>query len=170
MWPARAFCAAHNAFWEFSNNNIYVAKWLEKRCCKIIESKLMITSVVFILAVPQQTTFHSPAIFWEYANDVFTCSIKHTAGFLVKSFGECCLSTVLTAACYWPESHCIPAQMFVSMSVESNHDHSSLVLDSDKSVCCHRSFSKFPSVVLNLFAEGSQIQTTILLESDTKCF
>jgi len=44
------------------------------------------------------------------------------------------------------------------MSGELNHDRSSLVLDSDKGVCCHRSFSKSPSVVLNLFAEGSQIQ------------
>jgi len=35
-------------------------------------------------------------------------SRKHTTGFLVKNFGECCGSTVLTAACYWPSNHCIP--------------------------------------------------------------
>jgi len=34
----------------------------------------------------------------------------------MESFGECCGSTVLTAACYWPSSHCIPAQRFVSVS------------------------------------------------------
>ena len=66
---------------------------------------------------------------------------------------------VLTAACYWPSSHCIPAQKFVSVSEELNHGCSPLVLDSDKRVCCHRSFSWSTSVVLNLFAEGSQIQT-----------
>ena len=29
-------------------------------------------------------------------------SRKHTTGFIVQSFGECCGSTVLMAACYWP--------------------------------------------------------------------
>ena len=40
-------------------------------------------------------------------------SRKHTTGFLVKSFGECCRSTVLTATCYWLTSHCIPTQKCV---------------------------------------------------------
>ena len=31
----------------------------------------------------------------------------------VKIFGECCGSTVLTAACYWTSNHCILAQKFV---------------------------------------------------------
>jgi len=34
----------------------------------------------------------------------------------VKSFGECCGSTVLLAACYWTSRHYIPAQKFVSVS------------------------------------------------------
>ena len=38
---------------------------------------------------------------------------KHTTGFFVKSFGECCRSTVLTATCYWPSSYCIPTQKCV---------------------------------------------------------
>jgi len=81
------------------------------------------------------------------------------------------VSTVLTAGYYWPSGHCIPAQKFVSVSGELNHDRSPLVLDSDKGVCCHRSFSWSMSVVFNLFAEGSQIQThTILLESLIKIF
>ena len=66
---------------------------------------------------------------------------------------------MLKAACYWPSSHCIPAQKFVYVSGELNHDRSPLVLDSDKGVCCHRSFSYSTSVVLNLFAEDSQIET-----------
>jgi len=33
------------------------------------------------------------------------------------------------ARCYWSSSHCIPAQKFVSMSGELNHDRSPLVLD-----------------------------------------
>jgi len=36
-------------------------------------------------------------------------SRNHTTWFLVKRFGECCVSTVLTPACCWPSSHCIPA-------------------------------------------------------------
>jgi len=61
-------------------------------------------------------------------------SRKHTTGFLVKSCGEFCGCTVLTAACYWPSSHLIPAQKFVFVPGELTHDCSPLVLDSDK-VC-----------------------------------
>ena len=67
-----------------------------------------------------------------------TCTLstsrKHTTGFLVKNFGECCGSMVLTAACYLPSSHCIPAQKFVSMLGKLTHNRSPLVLDST-SVC-----------------------------------
>jgi len=37
---------------------------------------------------------------------------------------------VLTTASYWPSSHCIPDQKFVSVSGELNHNRSPLVLDS----------------------------------------
>jgi len=57
-----------------------------------------------------------------------------------ETFGECCWSMVLMAACHWPWSHCIPAQKFVSVSVELTHNRSPWVLDSDKGVCCHHSF------------------------------
>jgi len=67
---------------------------------------------------------------------VLSTSRKHTTGFLMKSFGECC-GPVLTTACYWPSSHCIPAQKFVSASGKLNHNRSPLVLDSDKDACCH---------------------------------
>jgi len=66
---------------------------------------------------------------------------------------------LLKAACYEPPSHYISAQTFASVSGESNHDRSPLLLDSDKDVCCHHSFSWLTSMVLNFFAEGSQIQT-----------
>jgi len=69
-------------------------------------------------------------------------SRKYTTGFLVKSFGECCKSTMLIATCYWSTSHCIPAQKFVSVSEDVNHDLSPWVLDSDKVVCCHQFFSQ----------------------------
>ena len=52
---------------------------------------------------------------------VLLTSRKHTTEFLVKSFGRCCGSTVLTATCYWSSSHCIPVQNFVSVSGELNH-------------------------------------------------
>jgi len=57
---------------------------------------------------------------------------EHTSGFLVKIFGECYESTVLTAACYWPSSHCIPTKKFVSVSVELNHNRSPWALDINK--------------------------------------
>ena len=47
---------------------------------------------------------------------VLSTSRKHMIGFFVESFGKRCASTVLTATCYWPSSHCILAQKFVSMS------------------------------------------------------
>ena len=53
----------------------------------------------------------------------------------MKSFGECCGCTMLTAACYWPSFDYIPTQTFVSVSAELNHDCSLLVLDADKGVC-----------------------------------
>ena len=43
---------------------------------------------------------------------------KHKNEFLVNSFGECCGSTVLTAACYWPSRHWIPDMTFVSVPAE----------------------------------------------------
>ena len=54
---------------------------------------------------------------------------------------ECCWSAVLTAACYWPSNHCIPAEKFVSVSTELNHNISPWLLDSDQAVCCHQSSS-----------------------------
>jgi len=54
-----------------------------------------------------------------------------------KSFG----GTWLTAVCYWPWNHCILAQRFVPISGELSHNHSQWVLDSDKGVYCHDSFS-----------------------------
>jgi len=82
---------------------------------------------------------------------VLSTSRKHSTGFLVKSFGECCRRTVLMAACYWPSSHCIPpAQKFVSVSGELNHDRSPLALDTDKGACCHRFSSYSTSAVAKL--------------------
>jgi len=59
---------------------------------------------------------------------VLSTSRKHATGFLLKTFGECCGSTVLTAAFKWPPNHCIPAQKFVSVSEELYHDRSLWVL------------------------------------------
>jgi len=41
---------------------------------------------------------------------ILSTSRKHTTRFLVKSFGG-----VLTVACYWASSHCIPAQKFTTV-------------------------------------------------------
>jgi len=58
-------------------------------------------------------------------------------GSLVKSFGECCGSAVLKAACSSASSHCIPAQKFVL--AELNHNRSPWVLDSNKDLCFNHS-------------------------------
>jgi len=73
---------------------------------------------------------------------VFWTLRKHTTWLFVKSFGECCGCKVLTDACYWPSSNCIPAQTFLCVSRELNHNHS-LVLDSHNGVCFHHSCSVY---------------------------
>jgi len=70
---------------------------------------------------------------------VLSTSKKHMTRSLEKSLGECCGSAVVATACYRPTSHCISVQKFVSVSAELNHNRSSLVLDSDKDVCCRHS-------------------------------
>jgi len=149
MWSATAFCAACHAFWDFLKIKICVAKCLEKGCREVIKPKLNDTQCGFRLGrstTDQIFTLHH--IFeksWEYAEYVFTNALstsrKHLTGFLVKSFAERCGCTVVTAACYWPSRHCIPAQKFMSLSGELNHDYSPRALDSDKGVCCHHTFS-----------------------------
>jgi len=130
--------------------HIYVAKCLEKRCREIIESKLNDTQCGF--CPNRSTTDHislsskisrNLGSMLKTSSHALSTSRKHTTGFLVTNFVECCVSTVLTmtAACYWPSSYCIPAQTFVSVSGELNYDRSPLVLDSDRGVCCHRYFS-----------------------------
>jgi len=61
------------------------------------------------------------------------------AGFLVKRSVSVVGVTVLTGASCWPSNNCMPAQKFVSVSTEVNHNRSALVLDSGNGVCCHYS-------------------------------
>ena len=46
---------------------------------------------------------------------VLSTTWKRNTGSPGKSFGECCGSSVLTAACHRPSNHCIPAVKFVSV-------------------------------------------------------
>ena len=131
-------------FENFPMFNVYVAKYLEIRCREINESKLNNTQCGFH---PGHSTtdqnFTLQQIFeksWEYVKNfahVFSTSRKHATGFLMKSFGECCKSRVMTTTFYWPSIHCILPQKFVSASGRLNHDRSPLVLDSDKGACSH---------------------------------
>jgi len=68
--------------------------------------------VVFILAIAVQTKIslsskilrnlgRMPKTF----THVLSTSRQHTAEFLVKSFGKCCGSIVLTPDCYWPSRY-----------------------------------------------------------------
>jgi len=66
--------------------------------------------------------------------------------FFVKSFGECCGSAVLTAACF---CHQVTVQTFVSVSTELNHTLLQYVLDSDKGVYCQHFCPCFISGVGN---------------------
>jgi len=93
-------------FGNFQIINFYVAKCLEKRCREIIESKLGDIQCGFR---PGRSTTHqillSSKLFRNLGSMPKTSTYalstlrKHTTGFLVKSFGECCGSGVLTAAC-----------------------------------------------------------------------
>ena len=104
------------------------AKCLEKWCSEIIEPKLENTQCCFRpgrSTTDQICTFEQIfEICQEYANDVYTwlsTSRKHATGFLMKKFWECCRSTVLTATSYWPSSHCISTQKFVSVLITTVH-------------------------------------------------
>ena len=83
-----------------------------------------ISSVDFVIAVALQTKFSLWSKFStnlgsmsKTSTHFLSTSRKHTTGFLMESFGGCCWSMVLTTACYWQSSHCIPAQKFVCLSV-----------------------------------------------------
>jgi len=84
-------------------------------------------SAVVVLAVAFKTKFSLSS---KFSRNIKSMSKVVQACFI--DFGECCGRTVLMSACYWPPSHCIPAQMFVSVSVQLNHKCSPGVLDSDR--------------------------------------
>jgi len=92
---------------------------LETRCWETIESSLNDTQCSFHPG--RSTTDHishstkflrNLGSMLKTSSHALSISWKHTTGFLVKSFGERCVSTVLTTACYWLSSHRIPAQKF----------------------------------------------------------
>ena len=152
----------------------YVDKCLEKRCREIIESNLNDTQCSF--RPGRSTTDHislssnflrNLGSMPKTSTHVLSTSRTHTTGFLVKSFGECC--EVLTAACYWSSSHCIPAHKFVSVSGELIHDRSPLVLDSE-GVCCHRSFHSLHQWFSTFSLKGAKSRPTIFSVSLTKNF
>ena len=115
-------------FTEFLNNQHFLTKWLEKRCREIIESKLNDTPCRQTIESKLNDTPRRPGrsntdhislssnilrnlgSMLKTSSHASSTSRKHTIEFLVKSFEECCRSTVLKAACYWPSSHCIPAK------------------------------------------------------------
>ena len=145
-----------------------MAKCFEETCRKIIQPKLVDIQCGF--RPGRSTTDQILKKPWQHVKDVCTCFIdlrKQTTGFLVKIFGECCRSTVLTAACYWPSSHCIRTQMFVSVKIELNHNRSPLVLDSDKGVCCHQSLQTKFSHSSNFSRNFGKIPKTSMHVSPT---
>ena len=92
---------------------------------------LMIPSAVFVTTVALQNKFplsskfsRNPGSMPKTYTHVLSASGKYMAGFLVKSFGGCRGSTVLTVASLstgascWPLSSRITALKIVSMSAE----------------------------------------------------
>ena len=136
--PRGRFVRPAMLFGNFLIINSYVAKCLVKRRRQTIESNLNDTQCGF-------SSGHSNTGYISlFSKDVFTCFVDLEKAYdrvPCEKLWECCGSTVLTAAYYWPPSHCIPAQRFASVSGELTHDRSTLALDSDnEGVCCHRSF------------------------------
>jgi len=95
------------------------AKCLVKICREIMEPKLDDTQCG--LSPGYSTTneiFTLQPIFeksWEYARDVCACFVdleKANDRVPREKLWECCGRTVLTAACHWRSSHCIPTQAF----------------------------------------------------------
>jgi len=144
--PRGSFVRPAMLFGKFQMFNIYVAKCPEKRCREINEPHMNDTQCCFHPAHNTTDKHFTLQRFFQKSWDmpkmlthVLSTSRKHTIGFLVKIFGECCGSRLygVDGILLLLSSHCIPAPTFVSMSGVINHDRSPLVLDSDKGVCCH---------------------------------
>ena len=87
----------------------------------------MTPSAVFVLTIALQTKFSANLrVIPTTSTHVLSTSRKHTARFIVKS---------LRTACFWPSCHCIPAQKFVSVLAELNHNRSPWMMDSYTRVC-----------------------------------
>jgi len=95
-------------FGNFQIINIYLAKCIEKRCREIIESNLNDTQCGFrpgrstteqIISLSSKFLRNLGSML-ETSSHGMSTSRKHATGFLMKSFGECCVSTVLTGARY----------------------------------------------------------------------
>ena len=92
-------------------------KCLEKRSREIIEPKLEYTQCGFHPGWgTTDKIFTHQQIFENLAN--MPKMSTHALSTSRKGLGSFCRSTVLMATCYWPSSHCIPTQKFVSVSVE----------------------------------------------------
>ena len=82
---------------------------------------------VFVLAVSStDLTFNLHQIvgnFWECTEDAYTSfvNLEKAQDRIPREKLECYGSTLLTAACYWPSSNCLPAKKFVSVTGDLNH-------------------------------------------------
>ena len=113
---------------------------------KLLNQSWMTPSAIFVAAAALQNKFPLSSKFSINPGNMpktytyfLSTSGKDMAGFLVKSSRGRCESTALMDASRWPSTNCIPAQKIASVSTESNHNCSALVLDSDNGVCCHHS-------------------------------
>jgi len=123
----------------------------------------MIPSTIFVVAVALQNKFFSDKLTRNSGSKPKTCTHvlsnkgKYMAGFLVKSFGRFFFSTVVKDPFFWPSSSCILVQKIVSLSMEVNHNRSTLVFVCGNGVYCHHSssLSRGYIKVLQITARGT---------------
>jgi len=149
IWPTRTFCATHVLFGNFQISNIYVAKCLKKRCREIIQSNLNDTQCGFR---PGRSNTESHIL--------LSSKIFRNLGACQRHLHMlCCPQESIRLGSSWKAlwsvarircwrlpvtGHQVTVHQVtvrVSVSGELNHDYSPLVLESEKGVCCHRSFS-----------------------------
>ena len=95
----------------------------------------MIPSAVFVAAVAIQNKFPLPSKLSRnpgsmpktYSLHMFCRHRESIDRVSRETRWECCVSTVLMAACYWPSNNCIPVQKIMSVSTEANHNRRTMV-------------------------------------------
>ena len=162
--PRGPFVRPAMLFGNFQIINIYIVKYLEKRCREIIESRLTDIQCGFR---PGRSTTDQISLTSKFLRNLGSMpktsahSLSTWESIRLGSLWKDLLWSVPRVWCWRPSSYCIHCQKFVSVSGELNHDRWPLLLDSHKGVCCHRSFSLSTSGLHNSETRRAQLTTLI---------